>query len=557
MEFASRPGAGGIWRAWGLRCLLVVGLAACGGGGGMLEPQAANPAPAMAAQNATAAPQPAAVPKAADPARVALAYRAVIIDPAGGLVGPSSLNDAGQVAYSRGGHAFFYDGLSVRDIGTLGGATATASGINNLGQITGSSTTAQGEAHAFRWTPTGPTSGVMLDLGAPAGHSSVGEAIDDAGQVAGTTRTGNEPSRAFRWTEGVGMVDLGVLEPGAQFPFAAGLLINSAGQVAGLSTVAGNPSLSQSFFWSPETGIRTVAGPASVPNDLNDAGQVVGIVQGAFLSSRAFLWSAGGGLIDLGTLGGTHSGALAINELGQVVGESQATPGGGLHAFFWSAGVMTDMGTLGGDASSAVDINDAGVAVGAAQLADATFRAFAWTPADGMVDLTARVAGAPAEFAVGSAAAVAANGTILVRSNLGLALLKPVGDDGFVTGSVSLAGARFGVVVRYDKGANRPSGKVTFSLRTANFEFESTGFDWLDVAAGRAQVQGTGTLNGPGGYFFRVSVVDGGPGNAPDMLALRIWHVDAATGAEVVDYDNGGGVVTNAGNLVVHPPRGG
>jgi probable HAF family extracellular repeat protein len=436
-----------------------------------------------------------------------------------------------------------------------------ATAINDAGQITGYSTTAQGQAHAFRWTPTGPDSGVMLDLGAPAGHSSVGEAINAAGQVAGTTRLGNEPSRAFLWTEGVGRIDLGVLETGAQFPFAAALLINSAGQAAGLSTVRGDPRLAQSFFWTPDTGIQALgglSGTASFPTDLNDAGQIVGNAAGSFASTRAFLWSPAGGLVDLGTLGGRNSGALAINDLGQVVGEAQAVPGGGLHAFFWSAGVMVDMGTLGGDASSALDINDAGVAVGTAQLSDASFHAFAWSPSDGMVDLNTRVAGAPAGLVLQGAVAVAAQGSVLVRSNLGLILLKPVGGAGFVTGNVSLEGARFSAVVRYEKDANRPSGKVTFSLASANIEFESTGFDWLDVAAGRAQLQGTGTINGSGSYFFQATLVDGGSGHAADSVALRIWHVDSATGGQVVDYDNGAGAVAGNGNLVVHlPQRGG
>lgn len=44
-------------------------------------------------------------------------------------------------------------------------------------------------------------------------------------------------------------------------------------------------------------------------------------------------------MIDLGTLGGTNSGALAINEAGQVVGASD-TPDGVSHAFLWTAAVL-------------------------------------------------------------------------------------------------------------------------------------------------------------------------------------------------------------------------
>ena len=56
--------------------------------------------------------------------------------------------------------------------------------------------------------------------------------------------------------------------------------------------------------------------------------------------------------IDLGTLGGTDSYAIAVNESGQVVGVSQAA-GGAEHAFSWTAaGGMIDLGTLGGGSYS-------------------------------------------------------------------------------------------------------------------------------------------------------------------------------------------------------------
>ena len=51
---------------------------------------------------------------------------------------------------------------------------------------------------------------------------------------------------------------------------------------------------------------------------------------------------------DLGTLGGSYSYCLGINARGQVVGES-VTAAGETHAFLWEAGTgMQDLGTLGG-----------------------------------------------------------------------------------------------------------------------------------------------------------------------------------------------------------------
>src|SRR5438046_8558798 len=56
-------------------------------------------------------------------------------------------------------------------------------------------------------------------------------------------------------------------------------------------------------------------------------------------------------LMDLGTLGGNRGVARAVNNSGQVVGTS-STAGGKNRAFSWTAaGGMIDLGTLGGPSS--------------------------------------------------------------------------------------------------------------------------------------------------------------------------------------------------------------
>src|SRR5947199_10434111 len=73
---------------------------------------------------------------------------------------------------------------------------------------------------------------------------------------------------------------------------------------------------------------------------------------------------AQGYVIDLGTLGGTHSYGYAINDNGQVVGYSRLPGDTSYHAFLWSGGSMTDMGTLGGKSSYAYGIDNSGRVVG-------------------------------------------------------------------------------------------------------------------------------------------------------------------------------------------------
>ena len=68
-------------------------------------------------------------------------------------------------------------------------------------------------------------------------------------------------------------------------------------------------------------------------------------------------------VIDLGTLGGTFSGAEddAPNQRGQVDGYSTLPGDNVMHAFLWGHGSMTDLGTLGGPNSMAVwQLNDWG-----------------------------------------------------------------------------------------------------------------------------------------------------------------------------------------------------
>jgi len=87
-------------------------------------------------------------------------------------------------------------------------------------------------------------------------------------------------------------------------------------------------------------------------------------------------------LTDLGTLGGSHSEALAINSRGQVAGFS-TTATGERHAFFWDGGAMRDLGVFAGGTFGTpfIALNDAGQVAFTSVVASGERHAVLW---DGM-----------------------------------------------------------------------------------------------------------------------------------------------------------------------------
>src|SRR5438128_10063164 len=81
----------------------------------------------------------------------------------------------------------------------------------------------------------------------------------------------------------------------------------------------------------------------------------------AALGASAPAATSGFVIVDLGTLGGSNSSAVAVNTSGQVVGQSGIAGDAASHAFSWTAATgMVDLGTLGGRYSSAVAVNASG-----------------------------------------------------------------------------------------------------------------------------------------------------------------------------------------------------
>jgi probable HAF family extracellular repeat protein len=145
--------------------------------------------------------------------------------------------------------------VGVRDLGVLpGGNHSTASDINDLDDVVGTSGTATGD-HAVLWT----NAGGMIDLGTlPGDTASEATAINNNTVVIGYSK-GAQGTRAFLWTQTDGIQPLGVL-PGGTSSRALG--INNSDVVVGTSTSA---SGDRAFVWTRDAGMRDLNTEASLP----------------------------------------------------------------------------------------------------------------------------------------------------------------------------------------------------------------------------------------------------------------------------------------------------
>jgi probable HAF family extracellular repeat protein len=300
---------------------------------------------------------------------------------------------------------------TVTELGTLGGSSTSARGINSLGEITGDSNTAGNAAvHAFLYS-----NGSMHDLGTLGGTTSHGAGINDLGQVTGDAYLkGDSSFHAFLYSSG-SMQDLGTL--GGTWSYGSG--INISGEVTGATWLAGNAAIS-AFIYSNGT-MKNLDAPGGATNNvasgngINASGVVTGSYSVVETVNHAFLYSDGS-IHNLGTLGGASSEGLAINTSNQVTGVS-SNSANQTYAFLYSNGNMTSLGGLGGGASQGNAINDAGQIVGMFLSSSGDYHAFLYSNGT-MIDLNDAIGSASSKYVLAYAQGINNSGQIIVNTTL-------------------------------------------------------------------------------------------------------------------------------------------
>ncbi|MGF6274804.1 putative HAF family extracellular repeat protein [Massilia sp. UYP11] len=490
-------------------------------------------------------PGPEAAKKPHHPAAGKTVYR--VINLAAGEAISASINASGQVAYSLTPdifsapiNAYFYNGSSSQNVGSLDGPGdfARATGLTNSGRVVGVSTNPAGDTRTFIWS----SSGGITDIGTlPGADEALEPVINNKGvitAIAHNTATGF--NRGFRWSALGGITDLGVLAPGAaesSYPRA----INDAGIIVGDSWAFGNDY--HAFLWTFGTGmidIHTNASNDSTPVGISAFGQVAGNYHVDGEDWRGYVWTFGTGMVDIAPPA-VRTEVFGMTSGGRITGQI-GDPIIGSRAMTWTqTGGLVDLGTLGGTISSGRGANNKGQVVGSAQTGAGPVHAYVWTAKEGMVDLNTRLKHAPPGIVLEVALGISDNGSIVAVGNTGLVLLKPVSKSPCgcphsvgpivasdmvavgapLTASVGVADERSSA--RYGINWHWGDGNAT---RTASMP-----------AANGAGASATHSYTRPGIYTITAKVVDGAGAS-----------VDVSR--QVVAYQPGKGMAAGAGAFI-------
>ena len=270
---------------------------------------------------------------------------------------------------------------TVEDLGTLGGAVPTVTGINASGQVSGFVTLADHSTRAVRYTP-GNGWQLLKDLDTRSGAAN---GINASGDLVGQYITAGGFMHAFRWRDGSGLEDIAPIG-GTN---SQGFGINDNGVVVGVSSTSGSDIVG--FVAAPglpAQALPTMGGGFDFACGINNAGQIAGSGFTSDFIQRAYRFDPGASALTpissfIGDAG--NSAACAIDASGLVGGQADG-PANTMHGFR-SGATLLNLTEVFGTNTGSTDAISEGVSVGAFKAADNQNHAFVHTDAKGSIDL--------------------------------------------------------------------------------------------------------------------------------------------------------------------------
>jgi probable HAF family extracellular repeat protein len=479
-----------------------------------------------------------------------------------GVAEAEAINNQGVITGGFGfRHAFRWaPGSGLEDLGVLTpGGSSTGLALNEAGEIAGMATTPDNRQHAFIWT----RSGGMVDIDTLNSYGSMPVAVGARGEVAGNRAPSisDSENRAFLWTPATGMFDIG---SGGGAPIV--LAMTPGLHMAGFINFVARPQ--QAMSWTPATGTRnlgTLGGQGSRARDVNNRGQLVGFAENKAGKPRAFIWTARQGMLDLNRFlrhaphGLVLDDALAINDSGAIVATSNA----GLVL------LRPEQQQCGCGHALGPVVAPAVVKAGVPLQASVTFvdedragtRSVTWSWGDGSGAQAGRMresggaGNADASHSFAAPGIYTVTATVTDRSGRSTAVSHDVVVTGPSGGTVAGAGTLMSPVGAFAKAplyAGRASFRLiaptnttalaervpsTLQFNLPGLDFRSQDFRLLGSQGSQQVFEGSGTVGGAGGYKFRLSTSASLRGQQGGFV-LKIWHTDAASRTDVVDYDN-------------------